>query len=86
MGINSPNIHTNKQFFDALANQKDEIEQKFGAPLDWNRADDFKSSTIRYKIPGGGLTNQEQWLEIQDRMIDAMIRLETALHSHIQQL
>ncbi len=76
----------NKQLFDALASHKAEIEQIFGVSLAWNRADDRKSSKICYKIPGGGLANQEQWPKIQERMIDAMIRLEIAFRPHIQPL
>jgi hypothetical protein len=35
-------------------------------------------------IEAGGLANEEQWLKIQDAMIDAMIRFEKALHPFVE--
>jgi hypothetical protein len=39
---------------------------------------------MHHTIPGGGLKNRERWQEIQDRMIDAMMRLEQALKPEIR--
>jgi hypothetical protein len=48
--------------------------------------DEHRSSYIRYFLPGGGLKGQDQWPEIQGRMIDTMVRFEKALKPHIMQL
>ena len=75
-----------KRIFDSLYANKDTIERAFGDRLEWLRIEDVRNSRIRYVIPGGGLRDRDHWPEIQDRMIDAMVRLERALKSEIQRL
>lgn len=84
--IRCATIEDSKKVFDALYAKRSEVEQKFGKPLEWLRQDDIKTSVIQHVIPGGGLKNEGQWKEIQDRMIDAMLRLETALSPEIARL
>jgi len=76
----------NKRIFDALYAQKEAIEQTFGDHLGWQRLDDRRASRIRYVIADGGLQDQEHWPSIQERMVEAMARLERALKPHIKQL
>ena len=57
------------------------IEAKFGAPLDWLRLSEQKTSRIEKTLTDSGLSDIEQWLELQEKMIDAMIRLEEAMKS-----
>ncbi len=88
----------NKQIFDKLYAAKEEIEAEFGAPLVWERLDDtedtrgeslfkYRASLIRYYMDKGGYRDpEERWPEIQDAMIDAMVRLEAALRPHIDAL
>ena len=75
-----------KQIFDELYERKDVIEERFGDRLEWLRHEDTKASHIRHVIPGGGLRDREHRPDIQDRMIDAMVRLERALKPEIQRL
>ena len=85
--IDTGNKDTNKTYFDKLHSHKKEIESGFGAPLRWERLDDKRASRIAYDIEGkGGLRNKENWTELQDAMIDAMIRLEKTFNPHIQKL
>ena len=77
----------NKAYFDQLYTHKDEIEAVFGAPLRWERLENRRAARIAYDIMGlGGLRDRERWPELQDAMIDAMIRLEKAIKPHIGQL
>ena len=70
----------NKKIFDWLLSHKGEIEQAFGAELSWQRLDDKRSCRIAYTTTIGGWKSEEQkFPEIQDAMIDAMIRLEKAI-------
>jgi hypothetical protein len=69
-----------------LHRQKDTIEQEFGDQLEWLPEDKAKMCLIRYVLLGGGLRNQDRWEELQDQMIDAMVRLERALRPHIKRL
>ncbi len=76
----------NKRLFDALFAHKDEIEAAFGEPLDWQRLDHRRASRIAYVLPGGGLPDQERWPQIQEAMIEAMVRFERAFKPHIRAL
>ncbi|MEJ5197596.1 MAG: DUF4268 domain-containing protein [Anaerolineae bacterium] len=84
--IDRTDAEQNKQIFDALYERKAEIEQAFGGPLEWQRLDAKRACRILHLLPGGGLLDQHRWPEIQDRMIDAMIRLERAFKPEIQRL
>lgn len=74
----------NKKIFDALFSNKSEIEEKFGAPLEWQRLDDRKGCRIRSLVEGLGLEDRENWPNLQDQLIDAMIRLHKALQPFVQ--
>ena len=73
-----------KAIFDALHSKKKAIERQFGQALEWQRLEGQSTSRIDYVLTGGGLRDRERWPEIQDRMIDAMVRLEKALSPHIK--
>ena len=76
----------NKRIFDALYAHRGRIDEAFGEPLEWLRQDNIQVSRICYEIPGGGLRDRDRWSEIQERMIDAMVRLERALKPEISRL
>lgn len=76
----------NKQRFDELYKHKKEIEKIFGKKLIWQRLDGKRASRIRFDIKGIGLKDKEKWSELQDKMIDAMIRLEKAFSPYIKYL
>lgn len=73
----------NKRIFDALYAEKSAIENSFGTTLVWQRLDDRKASRISHVLADGGLMDQDQWPQIHDNMIDAMVRLETAFRPRI---
>jgi hypothetical protein len=72
--------------FRALKEHSAEIEGKFGGPLDWEELPGKLGSSIRTELLGGWKSPESEWPEIQDRMIDALIRLERALKQPIQDL
>ncbi len=77
----------NKALFDALLKRKAEVEAAFGDSLEWQRLDSRRASRIRKQINGIGYKDDEaRWPEVQDRMVDAMIRLEKSLKPEIQRL
>ena len=53
----------NKWIFDQLIAAKDQIEDAFGAKLDWRRMDDKKASRIVYAQPFDGF-NRDAWPEM----------------------
>ena len=79
-----PNI--NKIRFDQLYKYKDEIEKEFGGSLKWERLDNRRACRISVKFEEAGLKDEEDWDKLQDKMIDAMIRLEKAFRNYIRRL
>jgi hypothetical protein len=84
--IDRGEANENKQIFDVLYAQKATIEQAFGAPLNWQRLDDRRACRISYAFNSGGVSTQDRWPQIQDEMIDAMVRFELAFRSPIASL
>lgn len=54
----------NKKAFDALIAHKDEVENKLGIKLTWNRGDDIKSSKVSYTLSGVSIENETDWLQM----------------------
>lgn len=85
--IDTGNSEKNKSYFDTLLQHKEDIESRFGAPLEWQRLDEKRAARIAYLIrEHGGLYDQENWNALQDAMIEAMERLENALKPHLSHL
>lgn len=79
-----PNI--NKIRFDQLFKHKDEIEKEFGGKINWERLDDRRASRISIRFEGAGLNDKDKWDDIQEKMIETMVRLEKAFGKYIRQL
>ena len=78
---------TNKRLFDAILQQKAEIETAFGKPLIWQRLDDKRACRISYVVATGEYKNDEsKWSQIQSAMVEAMIRFEAALRPALDAL
>ncbi len=77
----------NKEAFDILLNDKNNINNVFGEPLEWKRCDDLKKSYITIVLTIGGYRDDREIChEIQKNMIDKMIRMEKAFSPYIQKL
>ena len=76
----------NLKVFDNLYARKEEIETVFGAPLLWQRLEDRRVCRVRYNIEEMGLKDEEKWDELQENMIDRMIKLEQAFKKHIREI
>ncbi len=76
----------NTAIFDQLFSHKQEVEDAFGAELVWQRLDGRRACRVRKDIRIGGYNDESKWPEIQESMIDAMIRLERALGPYVNDL
>jgi hypothetical protein len=64
--------------FHELRAQRLEIEQAYGRPLHWQEQRERKLLRVQEIIEGGFLSPEGSWPAIQEKLIDAMIRLERA--------
>ena len=76
----------NKKIFDEFYSKYSEIQRDFGGTLDWERLDDSRACRIGKRFVYAGLSDADKRDELQNDMIDAMIRLEKALKEHIKKL
>jgi hypothetical protein len=76
----------NKRIFDSFLLNKVEIENAFGNSLIWDRLDNKRASIIRYTINQWGLKDKDKWPELQDQMIEAMIKFERIFRPFIQKI
>lgn len=76
----------NKRRFQALQEKKREIEAVFGEPLNWEYKEGRKYQYIRSHTSIGGLKDEDKWPEIQEDLVNRMIRLERAMRDYIKAL
>jgi len=72
--------------YDKLYAKKDEIEKVFGEPMVWERKDDKRISIVKSLVKIGGLRDEELWPDIQDEMVNKMVRLEKAIGPYVHKL
>lgn len=70
-------ITDNKELFDALFQQKNEIEKSLGIELDWRRLDNKKASVICTYITGLDFRNQDNYLHLMEQIIDVVLKMRS---------
>lgn len=76
----------NEEIFDTLHEQREEIEKELPFELDWQRLEDSRACRITHRIDGVGLKDEDDWLEIQDKMISQMETTHKVFSNRIQNL
>ena len=84
--IDNGHADWNKRTFDFFFENRSKIEQSIGHPLIWDKLEDKRASCIRYSFDSGGLQDKDKWSELQDQMIDAMVKFEKAFQPYIQKI
>lgn len=85
--IDRRNSEENKRIFAHFDSVKIQIEKAFGDQISWERLDSKRASRIKWVGQRGGYRNPEsEWPEIQNEMVDKMIRLEIALKPYLDSL
>ena len=72
--------------FLALQDRKAEIESVFGEDLVWQDLPETRGCRISSEIQGGWRTAEDAWPELQERLIDSMVRLERAMKPELARL
>ena len=75
----------NKWFFDQLDRERQEIEGRFGAKLQWQRLDDKKASRICYQHSFDGY-NDDNWPEMIEWLCEHIVKLEEAFSEPLGRL
>lgn len=75
----------NKAMFDALYQEKGQIEQAFGSALDWRRLDAKKASIIGY-AKSLAAHDRETWPEAINWLVEHLGRLHTTFAPRVPQL
>jgi hypothetical protein len=76
----------NTRVFETLYQRREDAERVFGTNLDWQGLDEKRACRIRHLLPDHGLRDREYWPEMQENLVDAMVRLERAFQPLIRDL
>jgi Domain of unknown function (DUF4268) len=71
--------------FHQLNAQRTEIEQTYGRPLHWQERRERKILRVQEIAEGGFLSPEASWPAIQEKLVDAMIRLDRAFRPLLEQ-
>jgi hypothetical protein len=76
----------NKAAFHALDSQKAAIQAEFGSELDWQELSSGDGCRIRYLLDGGYKSPSEQWPELYERLVSAMLKLDSVMRPRVHTL
>jgi hypothetical protein len=78
LNIARANQVENKKIYAALVTQKESIESRFGAPLEWLELPHRKCSILQFEKAVDGY-NKDNWPDMISWLVEHMIKLEQAL-------
>ena len=76
----------NESLFDQLLAFREDIEASAQMPISWKRLDGKQACRIKVYVPGSYRAPEDEWPEIQNRMIAAMNALHAATQPKLKQL
>ena len=74
----------NEALFDHLHAHREQVEKTFRGRFDWRRLDGKKSSRISAPVEGGSVLDEATWPSLQEAMVEAMRRMESAVRPVIE--
>lgn len=74
------------EIYEKLLNDREDIEKRFGAALIWDQVEGRRVCRIKSICKIGGLKNDDLWDQIQEDLIDRMMRLEGALRDPLSKI
>jgi hypothetical protein len=85
--LEGSNQAQNHAVFDELAAESEAIEAEFGGPLVWDKVETRKRCQIGVEIDRAGYRDDPNgWPLVQEKMVDAMVRLEKVFKPRIPSL
>ena len=75
----------NKAMFDKLHSQREQIEARFGAPLEWNRMEGLKGAQVQFVKEFNG-RDQDEWPDMIAWLVEHIGKLEGALREPLQEI
>ena len=79
-------IFDNKDLFDGLYSQREEIEHALGYSLDWQRIDDKKASRIKYTIFGLNFNDHSNYRALMDEIINRATQMREVFSMRVKGL
>ena len=76
-------INDNKDLFDRLFKQKDEIERQLGIPIIWDRLDNKKASRIKHYIDGLNFDDHSNYENLINQAIDAAVNMRDVFKQYL---
>jgi len=76
-------INDNKDLFDKLFENKEEIENKLGFKMIWDRLDNGKASRIKYNIPNLNFDNHSNYDDLMNKIIDVSVIMRDVFKKYI---
>ncbi|PKY88578.1 DUF4268 domain-containing protein [Falseniella ignava] len=76
-------VRDNKDLFDSLYENKDEIESKLGFRMRWERLDDKKASRVKSYISGLNFNKQDNYPELMNQVVDRVVRIRDVFKGYI---
>lgn len=76
-------IGDNKELFDELYTERDDIERQLPFSLEWQKLDNRKASRIITKIEGLDFDNQANYYELMDEVISRVIAMRKVFKEYL---
>ncbi len=76
----------NKKLFNILHSKKDEIENRFGAELNWELLPNARASRISFATDLGGWEDENNWELVHNSLIEICIKIENSFSQEIKKL
>lgn len=76
-------IHSDKELYDSLFENKNEIERELDMHFEWDRLDSKKASRIKHYIHGLDFENHSNYDQLMSEVIDKVIRMKTVLRRYL---
>ena len=77
-------IASNKELFDKLYAEHEEIEQELGFKVEWLRLDNSKASRILYRIKGLNFDDHSNYDELIETAIDKVLKMREVFKNRLK--